>query len=80
MDNNNQININELSQIQENDDNISQSQMSLLNEMNNSGNFMGQTQFNINLNNQISMNNFQNNYNPFYKKKIKIKIIMISIS
>lgn len=66
MDNNNQININELSGIQENDDNFSQSQMSLLNEMNNAGNFMGQIQFNNNINNQIPMNNFQNNYNPFY--------------
>jgi len=66
MYNNNQININEISQIQENDDSYSQSQMSLLNEMNQGGNSMNQNQFNININKQMPMNNFQYNYNPFY--------------
>lgn len=65
MDNNNKININELSKIQKIDDNFNQSQMSLLNQLNNEGNFINKNQIN-NSNNQILMNNFENNYNPIH--------------
>ena len=62
MDNNNQFNFNELSQIQENNDANEESQISLMNQLINEGIFLNQNQFNNSFN-QIPINNFQNNYN-----------------
>ena len=64
MANNNQFNINELSQIQEDNNDESITQMSILNQLDNGVNFLNQGQF-TNSFDQIQMNNFQNINNQF---------------
>ena len=76
MDNNSQININDLSNIQEINDNLEQSQMSILNQLNNEGNFINQNQI-YNSNSQISMNNFENNYNQIHENMNNLNNINI---